>query len=248
MIPRQTIYVGYIMHQRLIPKVHKFRYKFFSLLLDIDNLEKTQKGLRFFSLDKFNLLSFYQKDHGLRDGSSLREWLDLELKKNKMPPADTILLLSFPRMLGYVFNPFSVYFCYTKNNLSSLVYEVKNTFGDQILYIREARVNNDDFIMHRHKKEMYVSPFIEMEQIYDFVLKPPSEKLNIKISQSGANGRTLIATQSGKAIELTSVNLLKCTLRNPLMTLKVIVAIHWEALLLVIKGIKLHRYGSKSEK
>ena len=247
MIPTQVIYVGYIMHKRLIPKEHKFKYKFFSLFLDIDDLEKTQKKLRFFSLNKFNLLSFYQKDHGPRDGSRLRPWLDKQLEKSNMPRADKVFLLSFPRMFGYVFNPFSAYFCYTKNSLSSIVYEVKNTFGDQILYIREANEDKENFVMHSHRKEMYVSPFIEMEQIYEFVLKPPSEKLNIKISQSGSRGRTLVAKQTGNAIELNSANLLKCVVRNPLMTLKVIVGIHWEALILVLKGIKLQRHENNVE-
>ncbi len=248
MTPTQVIYVGNIVHSRLIPKKHKFKYKFFSLFLDIDKLQETAMSLPLFSIDKFNLLSFYQSDHGPRDGRQLRPWLDMQLKTNNMPPADRVFLLSFPRMFGYVFNPFSAYFCYTKNNLSSIVYEVKNTFGDQILYIKEIAEDKENIIMHSHKKQMYVSPFIEMEQTYEFTLKPPNENLHIKISQSGSMGRTLIATQTGKAIELTSANLLKCMVRNPLMTLKVICGIHWEALILLLKGIKLYKYESTIEK
>ncbi len=242
MIPKQVIYIGKIMHMRLIPKTHKFQYSFFSLFLDIDLLQTTTRGLRVFGVNKFNLFSFYERDHGSRDGKSLRSWVDYQLKKNKMPRADRVFLLSFPRMFGYVFNPFSAFFCYTNDSLTSVIYEVKNTFGDQITYIKTTNLKQEESIQHNQSKKMYVSPFIEMDQTYSFSLKPPGEKLSIRISQSGKEGETLVATQSGKAIELSDTNLLRCFVGNPLMTFKVIFGIHWEALVLFLKGIKFHRY------
>lgn len=243
MIPREVIYVGKIMHLRLIPKKHKFQYSFFSFLLDIDCLQKPKKDLRLLSINRFNIFSFYEKDHGSRDGSALRVWADDQLKKNKMPVAERIFLLSFPRMFGYVFNPFSAYFCYSGGILTSIIYEVKNTFGDQITYIKAIELDGDNLIQHNQEKKMYVSPFIEMDQIYFFSLKPPGKKLSIRIDQSGKEGETLIATQTGKAIELSNVNLLWCLITYPLMTLKVILGIHWEALLLLVKGMKLHKHN-----
>ena len=247
MIPNQAIYIGKIMHMRLIPKRHKFQYSFFSLFLDIDFFEKTQRKLSIFSLNRFNIFSFYEKDHGLRDGSPLRSWVNNELRRTKMPVADQVFLLCFPRIFGYVFNPFSAYFCYSRGVLTAIVYEVKNTFGDQITYIRSAETSDNNFIKHSQTKKMYVSPFIEMDQTYSFLIKPPGDKLSIKISQSGKEGKTLIATQNGEAIELSDINLLRCMVTHPLMTLKVIIGIHWEAFRLMLKGIKLHKYSIQLE-
>ena len=244
MIPNEVIYTGKIMHMRLIPKKHKFQYRFFSLFLDIDILDQPKNNLSFFSVNKFNLFSFYESDHGSRDGRPLRPWIDDQLKRKKMPGADKIFLLSFPRMFGYVFNPFSAYFCYTNGLLSSIIYEVKNTFGDQITYIKTANPKKSELIQHDQEKKMYVSPFIEMAQVYSFSLKPPGKKLSIRISQSGKDGETLVATQNGKAIELNNFNLLRCLITQPLMTFKVIFGIHWEALLLFLKGMKFHKYDT----
>lgn len=245
MIPNQVIYIGKIMHMRLIPKMHKFQYSFFSLFLDIDVFDATQRKLRFFSINRFNIFSFYEKDHGLRDGSSLRLWLNSELQRTQMPEADKVYLLCFPRILGYVFNPFSAYFCYNNGILTTIIYEVKNTFGDQITYIRNAKISGNNLIKHSQTKKMYVSPFIEMDQTYSFLIKPPSDRLSIKISQSGKDGKTLIATQNGEAVELSDINLLKCMVTHPLMTLKVIIGIHWEAFRLVLKGIKFYSYNAQ---
>jgi DUF1365 family protein len=247
MIPRQVIYIGKIMHLRLIPKIHKFQYSFFSLFLDIDVFDKTQCELSIFSVNRFNIFSFYEKDHGLRDGSPLRPWLNSELQRTQMPDADQVFLLCFPRILGYVFNPFSAYFCYSKGVLTTIVYEVKNTFGDQITYIRNTKISDNNVIKHSQTKKMYVSPFIEMDQTYSFMIRPPGDKLSIRISQSGKEGKTLIATQNGEAILLNDTNLLKCMVTHPLMTLKVIIGIHWEAFRLVLKGIKFNRYSPQFE-
>ena len=247
MIPHQVIYIGKIMHMRLIPKMHKFQYGFFSLFLNIDVFEKTERKLRVFSVNRFNIFSFYEKDHGLRDGSPLRPWLDSELQRAQMPDVDQVFLLCFPRIFGYVFNPFSAYFCYKKGVLRTIVYEVKNTFGDQITYISNTEISDNSLIKHNQTKKMYVSPFIEMEQTYSFSIKPPGDKLSIKISQSGKEGKTLIATQNGDAIELSDFNLLKCMVTHPLMTLKVIIGIHWEAFRLILKGIKYHSYNPQLE-
>ena len=242
MIPKQCIYIGHVMHARLIPRKRKFRYRVFSLLLNIDVLDESIKKFWFLSFNKFNFLSFYNVDHGPRDGTNLRTWINAELEEHSRPPAEQVFLLSFPRVFGYGFNPFSVYFCYSDNLLMTILYEVKNTFGDQIIYSADASFEKDGVVRSGQQKEMYVSPFIEMEQFYKFSVRPPKEKLSIRIKQFGEQGETLIATQNAKAFELTDSKMLQCLLTHPFMTLKVIIAIHWEALCLFLKGTKFLPY------
>ncbi len=245
MIPKQAIYVGKITHTRLLPKKSQFRYSYFSLFLDIDKFETTLHKKCLIRFNRPGILSFYNRDHGQRDGRNIRRWVNQKLEKHLMPSAERVFLLSFVRMYGLVFNPFSVYFCYTNSVLSSIVYEVKNTFGDQVVYVRKVKIDKDGLIRHQHQKELFVSPFIDMDQTYHFSVKSPSDRLAIRIKQHGPEGQTLIATQNGSAIELNNLNLLRCVLTQPLMTLKVIIGIHWEALLLYLKGIRYISYSKK---
>ena len=114
------IYTGTVIHKRFKPKEHFFKYKVFSLLLDLSELETLSNKIRFFSLNRFNLISFQEKDHGLRDGSSLTEWVKKNLEQNNINSENIkIKLLCYPRILGYVFNPLSIFFVY--NNQEQLV-------------------------------------------------------------------------------------------------------------------------------
>jgi len=230
------------MHMRLTPFQHQFRYRVFSMLLDVDALKETTADLRLLSLDRFGLLSFHRKDHGARDGSDLRPWVEQELANAGRPVPAKILLLSFPRILGYAFNPLSVYYCLDDAGyLQSVIYEVKNTFGDQHPYV----VTIDQGApqpQHDVDKGFFVSPFIGMDQTYRFTIRPPKDRLALKIRQHDENGPWLIATQSGQRRALTDTQLLKLWLMHPLMSLKVIGAIHWQALKLWIKGAKFHAY------
>jgi len=127
------IYNGNVIHKRFKPKEHFFKYKVFSLFIDLSELNELNDKLKFFSLNKFNLISFYEKDHGDRDGSSLFEWVKKNLINNEISTDNIkVKLLCFPRIFGYVFNPLSIFFVYDRNNnLISILYEVKNTFGEQ---------------------------------------------------------------------------------------------------------------------
>ena len=131
------IYNGNVIHKRFKPKEHFFKYRVFSLFIDLSELNELNNKLKFFSLNKFNLISFYEKDHGNRDGSSLLNWVKVNLNKNNIDTQNiNIKLLCYPRILGYVFNPLSIFFVYDKNeNLISILYEVKNTFGEQHTYV-----------------------------------------------------------------------------------------------------------------
>ena len=132
MIKSSSIYNGQVIHKRFIPKKHFFKYKVFSLLIDLSELSQLENELTLFSYNKFNVLSFYDVDHGPRDGSSLVDWVKSNMTKNNIETEGiTIKLLCYPRIWGYVFNPLSVFFVYDKNsNLVSILYEVKNTFNE----------------------------------------------------------------------------------------------------------------------
>lgn len=236
-------YQGHVMHMRLRPRAHQFRYRVFTSYLDIDRLEEATRELRLFSVDRFNLLSFHRADHGPRDGSALRPWVATLCARAGRPEPAKIMLLSVPRMLGYAFNPLSVYYCYGDDGrLETVLYQVKNTFGDQLPYVLPAEASSDGAIRHEQAKAMFVSPFIPMEQTYRFTLRSPGDRLALRIRQGDAEGELLIAAQNGAALPLTDASILRLTLRDPAMTRKIIVGIHWEALRLVLKDAPFRRY------
>ena len=239
MIKNSFIYSGNVVHKRFKPKVHYFKYKVFSLLIDLSEIESLEKNLKIFSFNKFNIISFYNKDHGPRDGSSIKDWVINNLKKNNIETNDIqIKLLCYPRILGYVFNPLSVFYIYDKNlNLISILYEVKNTFGEQHTYIFKTGIRHN-LLQHMCKKKFHVSPFIEMNCIYFFRILKPGNKISVIIDQNDEDGKILYASQDGVKSELTNVNLIKSYLKHPLMTFKIILAIHFEAFRIWTKGIK----------
>jgi len=229
------IYNGIVTHTRFKPIRHNLRYKTFSLLLDLDEVEKLDKKLSIFSHNKFNIFSFYDKDHGDRDGSSLKTWVLSNLKKfNIHENINTIKILCYPRIFGYVFNPLSIFYCYDNTNLKAIFYEVKNTFNEQHTYI--FKVNNNEKIDQKCKKKFYVSPFMDMETYYNFKLLEPNEKLSVYIKQTDTEGTVLTATQTGDKRELSLKQLILNFIKYPLMTIKIISSIHYEALLLWKKG------------
>ena len=234
-----SIYNGAVIHKRFKPKKHFFKYNVFSLLIDLSELEDLDKRIKFFSFNKFNLVSFHEKDHGHRDGSSLVEWIKKNLDENDINSKDIrIKLLCYPRIFGYVFNPLSVFFIYdSSEKLISILYEVKNTFGEQHTYIFKVK-DDSNLFQHNCSKKFHVSPFIEMNCNYFFRILKPGEKISVIIDQYQTNEKILYASQDGKRVDFTSKELLKSYLKHPLMTFKIISAIHYEAFKLWTKGIK----------
>jgi len=240
MINNSCIYNGQVIHKRFKPKEHYFKYNVFSFLIDLDELSIIEKKIKFFSYNKFNLISFYDEDHGNRDGSSLIFWVKKNLNQISVDTSQIkIKLLCYPRILGYVFNPLSIFFVYDKNSLLvAILYEVKNTFGEQHTYVFKADSKNKN-IQNYCEKKFYVSPFMDLSSVYQFKILNPENKLSIIINQSDKNGRLLYASQDGIRSELSSKNLILSYLKHPLMTFKIISAIHFEAFRLWSKGIKL---------
>ena len=240
MIKHSCIYSGNVIHRRFKPKNHLFKYKVFSLLIDLDELNTLHKRLGIFSYNKFNLISFYDVDHGARDGTSIKRWVIQNLKKNKINSSRIrIKLLCYPRILGYVFNPLSVFFIYNQQSkLIAIFYEVKNTFGEQHTYIFKIN-KQQQALQHDCSKKFYVSPFLEMNCTYYFKIAQPGNTISIVINQHDELGKILYASQDGTKKILTNASLIKTYLEHPLMTFKVIVAIHFEAMKLWLKRIKL---------
>ncbi len=239
MIKNSSIYIGTVIHKRFKPKVHFFKYNVFSILIDISEIDLLDRSLKIFSYNRFNVVSFYDVDHGPRDGTSIKDWVIKNLKNNQINTEEIkIKLLCYPRIFGYVFNPLSVFYIYNKKSeLISILYEVKNTFGEQHTYIFKNK-KNENPIKHSCKKKFHVSPFIVMNCTYFFKILKPSEKISVIIDEYDEEGKLLYASQDGNRIELNNKNLFLSYLKHPFMTLKIIAAIHFEAFKLWTKGIK----------
>ena len=229
------IYNGEVTHTRFKPVRHFLKYKTFSLLIDLDEINLLEKSISIFSHNKFNIFSFYDKDHGDRDGGNLKDWVISNLNKFQIKQNITnIKVLCYPRILGYVFNPLSIFYCYEKDKLVAIFYEVKNTFNEQHTYI--FKIKNNDEIIQKCRKKFYVSPFMDMETFYNFKLLNPKDKLSVFIKQTDADGTILTATQTGDKKEFSFKQLAINFIKYPLMTIKIISSIHYEALLLWKKG------------
>ena len=238
------IYNGEVTHTRFKPVRHFLKYKTFSLLIDLDEISQLSASIGIFSHNKFNIFSFYDKDHGDRDGTSLKDWAFSNLKKfNIQQNISKIKILCYPRIFGYVFNPLSIFYCYGDNKLKAIFYEVKNTFNEQHTYI--FKVRGTDEISLKCKKKFYVSPFMDMETFYNFKLLNPDEKLSVFIKQTDTDGTILTATQTGVKKELNFKQLLLNFFKYPLMTIKIIGSIHFEALLLWKKGAIFRKRDNK---
>ena len=240
-----ALYTGSVMHQRLRPVRHRLRYRVFSLLLDLDELPALSQRLRLFSLNRFNLFSLHERDYGAGNGG-LRGYVEAQLRAAGLPAAGAIRLLTMPRILGYAFNPLSVYFCHAGDGaLSAVLYEVNNTFGERHSYLIEVDPEQragDDIVQHC-AKQFHVSPFLALDMSYRFRIEAPAvqrDRLSIGVVAQDAEGAVLNARFDARRRSLDDAALARAFLTHPLLTLKVVAAIHWEALRLLVKGIRWH--------
>ncbi len=240
MTAASALYAGIVIHRRMKPRRHALRYRVFSLLLDLDELPDLGRRLRLFSYNRFGIFGFHDRDHGPRDGTPLRPWVEAALRRAGIDTAGgAIRLLCYPRVFGYVFNPLSVFFCYHREGaLQAILYEVRNTFGEKHGYLIPV-AGDGPVVRQSCDKAFFVSPFIDMAQTYHFQVRPPDDRIAVAIRQDDPEGALLYASFTGNKKPLDDRSLGWAFLRYPLLSLKVIGGIHWEALKLWLKGIPL---------
>ena len=238
-----SLYVGPVMHARLKPKPHRFTYDVFSLLIDLDRLAEADRASRLFSVGRFNLVGFFEGDHGLKNGRPLVEQTRETLTQAGVDLAGgKILLLCYPRILGYQFNPIATYWCYgADGDLEAVVYAVTNTFHERHAYVAPVRDGEltPAGLRQARDKLMYVSPFLDMGMAYAFRMRPPGDSVRLRILESDEEGPILSATFAGERRRLTGRAIARLCAAMPLMTVKIMAAIHWEALRLWLKGVRL---------
>jgi DUF1365 family protein len=242
-----ALYVGRVMHQRLKPVRHRLQYRVFSLLVDIDALPTLAQRLRLFSLNRFNLFSLHERDHGAGEGDGLRTHVERQLHAAGLAGGGAIRLLTMPRLLGYAFNPLSVYYCdRPEGGLQAILYEVNNTFGQRHSYlipVNDAQRRATHIEQHCAKR-FHVSPFMDLDMRYVFRVEPPAAGrpgLAVGITVADADGPVLFARIDARRKPLTDGALALAFVTHPLLTLKVVAAIHWEALRLWLKGAPFRR-------
>ncbi len=238
-----AIYECRVMHHRLAPKVHRFDYRVFYLWLDLDNLDELDRSQALFSRNRWNLFSFRDQDHFHDDGrdvkTKLLAWLDT--KRFNTSQIARVKLLTFPRVLGYIFNPVCFFYCFdSAGDPICAVTEVTNTFHEKKPYLLSDRDPKGCFRLLT-PKHFYVSPFTDLDLSFDFKLRIPDETLEIHIDDREGDSRLLLTALTGNRRPLTTSALLACAIKYPLLTLRVIFLIHWHAFRLWLKRLPVRR-------
>jgi uncharacterized protein len=241
---RSAIYSGLVIHERIRPKWHRLRYRVFSVLFDLDELPALDAHLWLFSYNRRGPVSFHDRDHGPTTGAPLRPWVEARMRAAGVEPdGGPIRLMCYPRIFGYVFNPISIYFCYRRaGELTAILYEVCNTYGERHTYGFPVSKHGQSVIPHGCDKSLYVSPFIAMAANYRFRVVPPGDDVAVVVRLVDLDGPMLTASFTGKRQALTGATLALALTKFPFLTLKVIGAIHWEALKMWIRGFPVFHH------
>ena len=248
MTPNSCLYVGSVMHRRLRPRPHRFRYRAFWLLIDLDEIAAQSRRLRMLSHNRRNVFSLCDSDHGDGSATPLAVQARHQLATAGIDiGAGKIQLLCMPRTFGYCFNPLSIYFCRDRDGeLAALIYQVHNTFGERHSYVMPLQRRSG--ALHQScGKNFYVSPFMDMALRYDFRVSGPDEHIAVGIAASATDGPVLNAVLCGSRRALDDRALLKLCATMPAITLKVIAAIHWEAVRLCLKGLRPRHHPATEE-
>lgn len=238
-----ALYRGEVTHRRTRPREHRLRYRVFWMLLDLDEIDALAARLHVFSRNRFNLFGFHDADFGDGSDRPLREQVTALLEGQGVGIGrGAVRLLTMPRMLGFVFNPISLYYCHAEDGrLAAVVYEVSSTFGERRAYVMP--VADGDAARGRFRqataKALHVSPFMGMDMRYDFRGHAPGGRVDLAIEGSDRDGLLIFAALNGQRHDLTDGALIRVGMAMPLMTMKVVAAIHWEALKLWLKGAPL---------
>jgi DUF1365 family protein len=232
------------MHRRITPRHHRFKYRVFAMLLELDELPALDRSLSLFKHNRRGLFSFQDRDHG--DGRALNVWLDDLLAQAGIAADGARRVLCYPRILGYVFNPLSVWFCDDRDGaLKAIIYEVHNTYEERHAYVLPVGEDQKP-VRHGCPKAFYVSPFLTRDCRYSFRIRPPADDVAIAIHEEEGGAPILNASFAGARRALTDRALARMLLRYPLMTLKVVFAIHFEAVRLMLKGVRRHPHAPKA--
>jgi DUF1365 family protein len=231
---------GQVMHRRLRPTVHAFRYPVFYFRMRLQDIDRIERPL--LSRNRFNLFSVHDADHGARDGSPLLGWIHALLAREGVVADGDIWLQTFPRVLGYVFNPVSFWYCHGRDGgLKAVLAEVNNTFGEHHNYLLVAPDGRDirEGQTLQAKKIFHVSPFMAVNGIYRFRFfgGAGSRQGGARIEHADELGELLHTAVSGTAQEATTRRLLRAFLTYPLQSVGVILRIHWQALQLWLKRV-----------
>jgi DUF1365 family protein len=243
------LYQCSVWHQRLLPKRYALRHGLFMCYLDLDELDVLARSLRLFSRNRWNLYSFRDSDHMPETAAAelpLKGRIEAYLAARgiELGAQGRIRLLTLPRVLGYVFNPISVYFCFPSAEAPPVcaIAEVGNTFGEQKLFLLPAASAADaQLFTLRVPKLYYVSPFSELTLQFDFRLRAPGATLDIRVDEYDGEQRVLRSGLQGRSEPLRDARLAFFAIKFPLLTLQVIGAIHWHALRLWLLGLPWHR-------
>jgi DUF1365 family protein len=262
------IYVGEVIHQRSRTFAHRLRYRLWMLLLDLDEVDGAQSSLRLLPRRAFGLISFRPQDHGDRSDRPLRAQIETHLADAGIDlDGGPIRLLTMPRILGYGFNPISVFFCHRPDGaIAALLYEVTNTFNERHSYlvavpsppplgveegshaIRRADPEGVEGagrkpIRQTTEKTFFVSPFMDRDLTYDFTVRPPGDAVSVVVAVRRGDTPILTASFAGSRRPLTDGQLLRAFLTHPLLTWKVTAGIHWEAAKMMLKGARYRDRG-----
>ena len=239
---RSAIYVGEVAHDRSRPKRHRLRYNIFMLLLDLDELEALDQRLKRFSLNRFNLLSFHDRDHDAAEGQTVKASVLAKLAARGIAlKTPRITLLCMPRVLGHGFNPLSVFFCREDDGaLKAIVYAVRNTFGQRHDYVLPVRRERAGWVEQGAPKTFHVSRFMPMDLRYAFDIAAPDETVHVGVDVFDATGLMLTATFAGQRRDLDDRALARAMLGHPWQIVGVLAAIVWEAVKIALKGFKIY--------
>lgn len=238
--PPVALYRGRTVHVRFTPFAHRLGYDIYQILIDVDRLEEAGAGRRWFKVNRFAPMAFHEADHGDRSGGPLRPWVEAHFQRAGVDlMGGPIRLLCFPRVLGFVFNPISVFFGHRPDGtLAGVLYEVNNTFGDTHAYVAPA--TGAAIERQQADKILHVSPFFDVSGRYAFTLRPPGATLSLVIDKHVEGARDHLATLKATRRPFVDAELAKAFFAIPFLTLKVVAGIHWEALKLFLKGARYH--------
>lgn len=264
--------VGTVWHKRYTPRGHEFSYTVFYGLFDLDELPHLDRRSWLFGVDRAALFSLHQTDYGLKpgqNGKDLKKRITDLVKQQCGEEIKRVELLTMPRVFGYAFNPISVYYCYAANSaLSHVIYEVNNTFGERFSYMFSVKERNGKLASHECDKQLHVSPFFDVSGSYRFRQDKDANTIRLAIDyqsdvpdltpeltssqsinaeENKSSQKAFSATMSLRKKKFSAQNLLRISARIPFGTLKVMAAIHWQALLLWIKKHRIFRKPPRPE-